>query len=335
MFDVVARGPRGRARLQRGAYSDPLAMGLEARIPLAFPTANARPGPCWLLGLFVVTGCSWCRYVATGSPRVDGNYPPTLEGSLLLVAVAAGWGLMILAWRSFLARPPDQPQRLAFAGLLTAHLMLPMLSNDVFSVFAYASLAARGRDVYTDAAGLTGPDGYKCDPAWLGLPRAAWWTSFGSCFGWSSASCAGGPRSLRRTRCSVNSSLRRSERSGVGSGGRRGSASPLVLPHASHPRGVRRCYSFRRRRSFAGIKQDFACCGDDVLSLDRPPTVLAALIREIATSNSRWGAERIRGELLKLGIRVSKRTVQRYMRRSTAAGARSHRGRSRSRRTAP
>jgi transposase InsO family protein len=42
--------------------------------------------------------------------------------------------------------------------------------------------------------------------------------------------------------------------------------------------------------------------------------VRAALIREIATSNPRWGAERIRGELLKLGIRVSKRTIQKYMR---------------------
>jgi hypothetical protein len=29
----------------------------------------------------------------------------------------------------------------------------------------------------------------------------------------------------------------------------------------------------------------------------------------------RWGAERIRGELLELGILVSKRTIQRYMRR--------------------
>jgi len=48
--------------------------------------------------------------------------------------------------------------------------------------------------------------------------------------------------------------------------------------------------------------------------------VRAALIREIATSNPRWGAERIRGELLKLGIRVSKRTVQRYMRRSSRHG---------------
>ena len=34
----------------------------------------------------------------------------------------------------------------------------------------------------------------------------------------------------------------------------------------------------------------------------------------MATANGLWGAERIRGELLKLGIRVSKRTVQQYMR---------------------
>jgi hypothetical protein len=39
-----------------------------------------------------------------------------------------------------------------------------------------------------------------------------------------------------------------------------------------------------------------------------------ALIQRMATENRLWGAERIRGELLKLGIRVAKRTVQRYMR---------------------
>jgi putative transposase len=36
----------------------------------------------------------------------------------------------------------------------------------------------------------------------------------------------------------------------------------------------------------------------------------------MAARNPRWGAERIRGELLKLGIRVCKRTVQRYLRGS-------------------
>ena len=39
-----------------------------------------------------------------------------------------------------------------------------------------------------------------------------------------------------------------------------------------------------------------------------------ALIREMAKNNRLWGAERIRGELLKLGIRVCKRTIQKYMR---------------------
>ena len=38
------------------------------------------------------------------------------------------------------------------------------------------------------------------------------------------------------------------------------------------------------------------------------------LIRNMAKSDRLWGAERIRGELLKLGIKVSNRTVQKYMR---------------------
>ena len=39
-----------------------------------------------------------------------------------------------------------------------------------------------------------------------------------------------------------------------------------------------------------------------------------ALIRQMATENRLWGAERIRGELLKLGIHVCKRTIQKDMR---------------------
>jgi hypothetical protein len=37
------------------------------------------------------------------------------------------------------------------------------------------------------------------------------------------------------------------------------------------------------------------------------------LMKEMAANNRRWGAERIRGELLKLHIRVRKRTIQKYM----------------------
>jgi putative transposase len=49
----------------------------------------------------------------------------------------------------------------------------------------------------------------------------------------------------------------------------------------------------------------------------QPPRVspeAVALIRRMARENRLWGAERIRGELLKLGIAAGKRTIQRRMR---------------------
>jgi putative transposase len=49
---------------------------------------------------------------------------------------------------------------------------------------------------------------------------------------------------------------------------------------------------------------------------------VVALIHRMACDNRLWGAERIRGELLKLGIRVAKRTVQRYTRGGRPTGPR-------------
>ena len=43
-----------------------------------------------------------------------------------------------------------------------------------------------------------------------------------------------------------------------------------------------------------------------------PETIV--LIRSMASANRLWGAERICGELLKLGVKVSKRTIQKYIR---------------------
>jgi putative transposase len=40
---------------------------------------------------------------------------------------------------------------------------------------------------------------------------------------------------------------------------------------------------------------------------------LIALIRKMATENRSWGAERIRGELLKLGLYASKSSIQKYV----------------------
>jgi len=46
------------------------------------------------------------------------------------------------------------------------------------------------------------------------------------------------------------------------------------------------------------------------------PADTISLIKKMATNNRWWGANRIRGELLKVGIKVAKRTVQRYVRQA-------------------
>jgi putative transposase len=51
------------------------------------------------------------------------------------------------------------------------------------------------------------------------------------------------------------------------------------------------------------------------------PVETVELIKRMAAENRLWGAERIRGELLKLDIRVCKRTVQKYMRQARKSGA--------------
>lgn len=48
----------------------------------------------------------------------------------------------------------------------------------------------------------------------------------------------------------------------------------------------------------------------------RLPRETIALIRQMGRQNSLWGTGRTRGELLKLGIRVSKRTIQRSLRQA-------------------
>jgi hypothetical protein len=45
-------------------------------------------------------------------------------------------------------------------------------------------------------------------------------------------------------------------------------------------------------------------------SAPRIATETIELITRLALDNRLWGAERVRGELLKVGVRVSKRTIQ-------------------------
>ena len=60
-------------------------------------------------GSSIVTLCSWGRWAATGSLKVDESYPSQLAGTLLLAALAVGYGLLVLGWKGLLERPPDEP----------------------------------------------------------------------------------------------------------------------------------------------------------------------------------------------------------------------------------
>jgi putative transposase len=72
----------------------------------------------------------------------------------------------------------------------------------------------------------------------------------------------------------------------------------LLRWHRTGFRLVWRCRSATRRRP-QGISQD-----------------TIALIERMAREDRLWGAERIRGELAKLGVRASKRTIQKHLRRA-------------------
>jgi len=84
------------------------------------------------------------------------------------------------------------------------------------------------------------------------------------------------------------------------------------------------------RRCCAGIESSSRSSGDEspcpvVSQPKRLAPEVVTLIQAMAKDNVLWGAERIRGELLKLGIRVSKRTIQKYMRRVRPPGKRGQR----------
>src|SRR5713226_3300472 len=70
-----------------------------------------------------------------------------------------------------------------------------------------------------------------------------------------------------------------------------------------HREGFRRFWKLKSRKPMQTQPQRLA-----------PETI--ALIERMARDNPLWGAERIRGELLKLNIQVAKRTIQKYMRHS-------------------
>ncbi len=111
--------------------------------------------------------------------KVDEDYPSRSVGIALLAVLMLGWGLALAGWRGMLERPPARPRRTAYLALGLAAFMLPMLSNDVFSVLSYGSVAAEGHDVYTTTAWLAQGPFFR----WLGEH-------------WSQTPCVYGPTTL-------------------------------------------------------------------------------------------------------------------------------------------
>jgi transposase InsO family protein len=74
---------------------------------------------------------------------------------------------------------------------------------------------------------------------------------------------------------------------------------------------------FNRTPCCVGIATCSPCCGGaETTKTGRKQLAdsVIALIKQLLRENRLWGVERVRGELLKLGIRVSKCTIQRYKR---------------------
>ena len=59
--------------------------------------------------------------------------------------------------------------------------------------------------------------------------------------------------------------------------------------------------------------QASGCFGAGVQAWSRPSTEIRQLIREMSIANPLWGAPRIHGELLRLGIDVGQTSVAKYM----------------------
>ena len=80
--------------------------------------------------------------------------------------------------------------------------------------------------------------------------------------------------------------------------------------------GAMPCTSSIRRLSFVGTEKDFGAIGPEIVEKKGRPGLdpkIRLLIRRISQANPLWGAPRIHGELLKLGISVSETTVAKYL----------------------
>lgn len=144
-----------------------------------------RPLTFSVLPVVCIVLSSFLRPLTTGSIKVDENY---LSGASLIIAIllfVVSLTLFTLNYFRIVMRTPGydlsahQTKILARIIIIVSFFMLPMLSNDVFSLIAYGDTALRGNNPFTDP---------------LALQHSQFFAFVGSA--WATAPFAYGPLSL-------------------------------------------------------------------------------------------------------------------------------------------
>jgi hypothetical protein len=106
-----------------------------------------------LLSCLVIVAASWFRVYIAGTVKVDGHglsgAPVYIVFFAFVIALALYSVSLYRLWRAdVLSASEIKIVAYILAGIFS--LMLPMLSNDMFSMFTYGDAANKGVDVYTD-----------------------------------------------------------------------------------------------------------------------------------------------------------------------------------------
>ena len=106
-----------------------------------------------LLSAFIIVATSWYRVYVAGTIKVDGHglagVPVYIVFFSFVIALTIYSLSLYKLWKeNILSSAEIKALSYVLAGLFS--LMLPMLSNDIFSMLTYGDAANRGVDVYID-----------------------------------------------------------------------------------------------------------------------------------------------------------------------------------------
>jgi hypothetical protein len=126
---------------------------------------SSRPGRprLWMppLAALLCVAASCLIRLHTGGLKVDENYPSLGVSIATVFIFLAALALSLLFYARTCLNERASPiearrvRNAAYAACIIAAFMLPMLSNDVFSVLAYGDLALRGVDIFAYPADLS------------------------------------------------------------------------------------------------------------------------------------------------------------------------------------